>query len=407
MQPTEVINCPICGSSHVENILNLNCGRFDGSTLYQNAIVNACNNCGHIYNKLSFEELQGLTKYYNEEYAPLNMATTDNTGDRPGSTSQFSTARYTQLYDLMKPFINAESRVLDVGCAMGGYLDYLNQQGFKNLFGIDLTEKYVNYANKQGKYTVKLGNAESIPFNEDNFDCLVIDQVMEHLVEPIKAFKEAKRVLKNGGFFCIAVPDASRYDEKYFFDFYWFIMREHIQHFDIEHLKLLAEQEGFELIDVKQNESVMMSEKMILPNLNLIFHSTGKRSNLKITGECLSLIKEMKKYVAHDSERLKKKKAVIDKLVKSKRPVYAWGIGREFLYLYESAGLKECNIVGLIDANPVKQSNFLLDGKNISDSSILNKSTSDSVLIITAIAHMVPIQKKLEAAGYAGEMLTF
>jgi hypothetical protein len=62
--------------------------------------------------------------------------------------------------------------------------------------------------------------------------------------------------------------------------------------------------------------------------------------------------------------------------------------------------------VGLIDANPVKQSNFLLDGKKISDSSILNKSTSDSVLIITAIAHTAQIQKKLQTAGYAGEMLT-
>ena len=406
MKPTEAINCPICKSSHVENILNLNCGRFDGSTLYQNAIVNACSNCGHIYNKLSFEELQGLTKYYNEEYAPINMAANDNAGDRPGSANQFSAARYAQLYSLMKPFINTESRVLDVGCAMGGYLDYLHQQRFKNLFGIDLTEKYVNYANKQGKYTVKLGNAESIPFNGDNFDCLVIDQVMEHLVEPINAFKEARRVLREGGFFCIAVPDACRYDEKYFFDFYWFIMREHIQHFDIEHLKLLAVQEGFELIDFRQSDAIMMSEKMILPNLNLIFRSTGQRSEIKITNECLNLTKEMKKYVVNDFERLRKKKAVIDELIKSKQPVYAWGIGREFLYLYESAGLKKCNILGLIDANPVKQTNFLLDGKNISDSSILNKATSDSVLIITAIAHTVPIQKKLKAVGFAGEVLT-
>lgn len=405
MKHIEAINCPICKSSSVQNILNLNCGRFDGSTLYQNAVVNTCNDCGHIYNKLSSEEVQGLIKYYNEEYAPINMAANDNVGDRPGSANQFSTARYAQLYDLMKPFTNTGSRVLDVGCAMGGYLDYLYQQGFRNLFGIDLTQKYVDHANKQGKYTINLGNAESIPFSENYFDCLVIDQVMEHLVEPINAFKEAKRVLREGGFFCIAVPDASRYDEKYFFDFYWFIMREHIQHFDIEHLKLLAAQEGFELIDSKQSETIMMSEKMILPNLNLIFRSTGQRSKINITSECLNLTKEMKKYVANDFEKLKKKKIIIDGLIKSKRRVYAWGIGREFLYLYESAGLKECNICGLIDANPVKQNNFLLNWKKISDSSILNKSTAGSVLIITAIAHTTQIQKKLQEIGYLGEVL--
>jgi len=289
---------------------------------------------------------------------------------------------------------------------MGGYLDYLNQHGFINLFGIDLTQKYVDHVNKLGKYTIKLGNAESIPFSGNYFDCLVMDQVMEHLVEPINAFKEAKRLLREGGFFCIAVPDASRYDQKYFFDFYWFIMREHIQHFDIEHLKLMAAQEGFELINFKQSETIMMSEKMLLPNLNLIFRSTSQRNEIKITSECLNLTKEMKKYVANDFERLEKKKIVIDRLIKSERRVYAWGIGREFLYLYESAGLKKCNIFGLIDANPVKQNNFLLGGKKIFDSSILNKSTSDSVLIITAIAHAEQIQKTLQKTGYAGEVLT-
>jgi len=65
MTPIEAKNCPICKSSHVKSILNLNCGRFDGSTLYQNTVVNTCNDCGHIYNKLNSEEVQGLIKYYN------------------------------------------------------------------------------------------------------------------------------------------------------------------------------------------------------------------------------------------------------------------------------------------------------------------------------------------------------
>jgi SAM-dependent methyltransferase len=401
----EAINCPICGSADVECILKLNCGKFDGSTLYQNAAINICNHCGHTYNELSAEEVQGLMKYYNEEYAPLNMASDDNTGDRPGSANQFSSARYFQLYELMKPFARKESYVLDVGCAMGGYLDYLHQQGFENLFGIDLTEKYVDHVNTLGKYTVKLGNAESIPFDGDYFDCLVIDQVMEHLVEPVNAFKEANRVLRKGGFLCISVPDGSRYDEKYFFDFYWFIMREHIQHFDMEHLKLLAAREGFELIDFKRNESVMMSEKMILPNLSLIFRSTGRKQNINIPGGCLNPGMEMKKYVANDLKRLERKKRIIDGLINSKRRVYAWGIGREFLYLYENAGLKECNLIGLIDANPIKWTDFLIDGRKISDSSILEEAKSDSVLLITATAHTSQIQKKLLEIGYPGEVL--
>jgi SAM-dependent methyltransferase len=346
----EAINCPLCRSSNVENILNLNCGGFDGSPLYQNAIVNTCNHCGHIYNKLDFKEIQGLIKYYNEEYAPINMSATDNGGDRPGSASQFSTARYAHLYDLMKPFTDKNSSVLDVGCAMGGYLDYLYQQGFRNLFGIDLTEKYVDYASKQDKYTVKLGNAESIPFSENSFDCLVIDQVM---------------VLREGGFFCIAVPDASRYEQIYFFDFYWFIMREHIQHFDIDHLELLAGKEGFELVGLSRNENPMMSESMILPNLNAIFKLSNNARKNDADSNYFNLQNTIRKYIAEDYKWLNHKREFIEQIRQSQKQLYVWGIGREFLYLYEEAGLKHCNIAALIDNNPYKQAHVTIGGKPI------------------------------------------
>lgn len=404
MKNKELINCPVCNSGKAINIIDLDCGNFDNSTLYQSVKICVCKECGHVYNRLSSDEIAGLLKYYNEEYAPTNMGSTDKIGDRPGSNDKNTLGRYDQLYDALSKYINNDVRVLDIGCAMGGFLDYLCAKAIKSLSGIDPTKKYVNYAKQKGNYTIKLGSAESIPFEDNSFDLLVMDQVLEHLVEPRKAFQEAKRVLVDGGLFCIGVPDASRYDKTYFFDFFWFLMREHIQHFDIEHITLLAESEGFDLLGLSKSETPMMSEKMILPNLNVIFRLTGGKSKINITNECFNLTKEIRKYVANELERLNKKKTVIDRLVKSKRPVYAWGIGREFLYLYESAGLKQCAIVGLIDANPYKQNNCVLDGKKIMDQAILSKVTPDSVLIITAIAHTAQIEKTLQEIHYSGEV---
>lgn len=405
MEKRKLVNCPICNSNKAINMLDLNCGNFDDSALYQTVKVNSCEWCGHVYNRLLPDEIVGLMKYYDEEYAPVNIGSTDKTGDRPGSNNPNTLGRYDQLYDMMLKYINNNVRVLDIGCAMGGFLDYLHAKGIKNLSGIDSTPKYVNYAKQKNNYAIKLGSAESIPFEDNSFDLLVMDQVLEHLVEPRRAFQEAKRVLVEGGLFCIGVPDASRYDKTYFFDFYWFLMREHIQHFDSEHIKLLAESEGFALVGFSKSETPMMSEKMILPNLNVTFRLTGKRSEIKVTKKCFSLTKEIETYVANELERLNKKKAVIHRLVKSQRPVYAWGIGREFLYLYESAGLKQCAVVGLIDANPYKQNNCMLDGKKIMDRAILSKVTPDSVLIITAIAHAAKIENTLECIGYSGEVL--
>jgi len=183
-------------------------------------------------------------------------------------------------------------------------------------------------------------------------------------------------------------------------------MREHIQHFDLEHLKLIAEMHGFELVGFSKSETPMMSEKMILPNLNVIFRLTGKRSEIKVTKKCFSLTKEIKKYVANEYERLNKKKAVIHRLIESQSPVYAWGIGREFLYLYESAGLKKCAIVGLIDVNPYKQNIFTVAGKRIIPKTVLKEATSGSVLIISAIAYVDAIKADLLELGYKGEICT-
>jgi len=401
----EEMPCPLCKSLNVENILNLNCGGFDGSALYQNAVVNACVKCGHVYNQLSSQDVQGLIKYYNEEYAPLNMAAPDSVADRPGSASPFSTRRYTQLFNLIKPFTNRESHILDIGCAMGGFLDYLFHNGFRNLSGIDLTEKYIEHTSKQDRFTVKLGHAESIPFSDNSFDCLIIDQVLEHLIEPIQAFKEARRVLREGGYFCVAVPDASRYGKRYFFDFYWFIMREHIQHFDIEHMNLLAGEQGFELVGLSKSENPMMSASMVLPNLNVVFKLTGKVID-HIEKKCLRLPSTIKKYIAEDYKRLSDKRKVIEKIRQSRKPIHAWGIGREFLYLYEEAGLKHCNIDDLIDTNPYKQVHLTVAGKPIRDPSVLKEASRESVLFITAFAHEDAIRTALNDMEYRGDIIS-
>ncbi len=405
MEKNGLITCPICNSKETNNILELDCGNFNNSTLYQFVKLNVCKKCGHVYNILSLDDINGLMKYYNNEYSQINLSSTDKIGDRPGSSNLFTLKRHTQLYSLISPYINASSKVLDVGCAMGGFLDYLYNQGLSNLYGIDLIEDYVSYAQKKGIYNIKLGNAESIPFEDNTFDLLILDQVIEHLIDPIKVFQEARRVLSQDGIICIGIPDASRYDEIYLFDFYWFIMREHVHHFDINHLKLVAELEGFKLESSSKNQTPMVSEKYILPNLNAIFRLTSEKCGLNISESCFKLENRVKNYIKNEFKRLNRKKKVIDDLIKSQKPLYFWGIGREFLYLYASTKLKNCNIAGLIDTNPYKRRTLTVGGMKIIDKSVLKKAASYSVLIISAIAHVEQIKATLTELGYSGQII--
>ncbi|OPY61697.1 MAG: putative S-adenosylmethionine-dependent methyltransferase [Pelotomaculum sp. PtaU1.Bin065] len=399
--------CPLCASYDTETIHVLDCGKFDRSKLYSTIRVNHCIHCGHIFNALSPSEFKGLDQYLNIEYAPANLNAVDIDGDASESKNNFSNDRYSQLYNILSPYIQYQHEILDVGCAMGGFLSYLSRKGFNRLSGVDMLEPFVESARQKKQFNIKLGNVESLPFADSTFDVIVMDQVFEHLAHPLKAFREIRRVLKKGGIFCLGVPDASRYSKFYFFDFYWLLLREHIQHFDVHHLNLAANKEGFQIEEHRKTAHAVMSEQMVMPNLNIIFRLSGSVSNKNIkVFKDNRLFKQMSAYIRTEKTRQLMNSRSIEKLVQLKKPVFVWGIGREFFYLYESVGLKYCNIAGLIDGNYFKQQSCRIHGMKIRGADeLLQKASSDATLLITAIAHAGPIRKKALAMGFKGEIL--
>jgi hypothetical protein len=148
----------------------------------------------------------------------------------------------------------------------------------------------------------------------------------------------------------------------------------------------------------------MMSARMILPNLTMILRATGNRKK-RIEPDCFDLRTDMKRYIAHEREQLAHRRAVFSKLAASRQPVYAWGIGREFLYLYRTAGLMNCNVVGLIDMNRYKRENLAIDGRRIADASILHHADPGSVVVISAVAHRDVIKQALLEVGFRGQCL--
>lgn len=405
MEPLSLKQCPICQAKEIKTMHSLACGNLDHSRLYPTVRINQCVYCGHIFNELTADELNGLTYYYNHEYAPANLGATDKTGDRPGSAGSLTTQRYDQLYRALSPHIDKRQNILDVGCALGGFLDYLHSKGFTQLSGVDMAETYVKKARLKNQYRIEIGNAESLPFDDHLFDLIVMEQVLEHLFNPVHAFQEARRTLRSGGIFCIGVPDAARYADCYFFDFYWLLLREHIQHFDIAHLALLGKQSGFDLLEYHETVHSIMTERMMMPNLYAVFSLTdqGHQSN-KSDFDNFKLKRLMSIYLQQEEARQSIKRRKIAELIQSQRPVYVWGIGREFLYLYESAGLKHCHIAGLIDANPYKQTTCSANEMKIEDADdLLSNASTDSVLLITAIAHTDSIKKAAHVLGFKGD----
>lgn len=404
MRKNKTSQCPVCDSHKAAGILKLDCGNFDRSALYRAIRIMACIQCGHIYNELTFTEIARLAKYYNEEYAPINIHALYKTGGMPGGDSPLAFERYGKLFDSIRPYIREGYKILDVGCASGGFLHYLHKQGLRGLYGIDPTAKFINNIKVKTRYHISIGSADSIPFNDNTFDVLVIDNVIEHLVIPGKALKEARRVLTDDGILYVGAPDASNY-QKANFEFLWFLFKEHIQHFDVKHLELLAAREGFDLLTYRKFDMPMTSKGTPLPALGATFRLARRGNKLRITRDCLKLKKEMENYIAESLDESNKKRKILGGLVISKKPIYIWGIASEFFYLYESAGLKNCNIVDLIDINKYKQETLTVDGRRIRAPSILKKAAADSTLLICATIHTKEILGQLSELAYRGQII--
>jgi len=391
------MKCPICEQSNYKELLLLDCGNLDNSYLYNPLRVVNCEKCGHIYNLLTKNDKTGLMKYYEEEYSIANLQSPNKTGDVPGSLNENSISRYKLLYDFIKKYANEDKKILDIGCATGGFLQFLKKKDYKQLYGIDFSNRYIKAAIKNDdKIVIKNGTAENIPFNDNYFDLLIADQVVEHLFDPNKIFIEAKRVLKNEGYICICVPNATLYFENYFFDFYWFLMREHIQHFDLDHLKMLALKHNFVLDDVCFTTSPFLNESTILPNMLAIFKYNDKHKTNNASLFLSDFLRcKIDLYIKQCYEKLKLRKEKIDKIYEKNELFYIWGISREFLYLYNNTNLKKCNIVGLIDDIPVKQLRTVNSIK-ITPSEIVKDLLEKDSILITAFAHIKIITNKLK-----------
>lgn len=104
--------------------------------------------------------------------------------------------------------LNGDSLVLDLG-AGAGIVEQMNFRGVaQKVCGVDLDDRVLEnpYLDE-----AKLATAERLPYENDTFDVVFSDNVLEHLDNPNSVFAEVSRVLKPGGRFLVKTPNKFHY----------------------------------------------------------------------------------------------------------------------------------------------------------------------------------------------------
>lgn len=107
--------------------------------------------------------------------------------------------------------LSTNMRLLDIGCGPGSIT--LDLAGLVNdVVGIDAATEAIDHARAAQELrgvdnaVFVTGDVYELPFDDDVFDVVFAHQVLQHLAEPVRALREARRVVRPGGL--VAARDA-------------------------------------------------------------------------------------------------------------------------------------------------------------------------------------------------------
>ena len=103
--------------------------------------------------------------------------------------------------------IPVSETIVELGCGTGDLLDLLKEKASR-VIGVDKTprmleETRMRFANSQKNIELRIGELEHLPLREGEADLAVVNMVLHHLPDPVKALQEIHRVLKKGNLFII------------------------------------------------------------------------------------------------------------------------------------------------------------------------------------------------------------
>jgi len=103
--------------------------------------------------------------------------------------------------------IKPEGIMLDVGCAEGFLLLGVEENSNWKAEGVDIIESAVDFAKKRLGIKVYLGTLESLKNAEEKYDFIRLNNVIEHVQDPVKFLKIANKLLKKGGLIYCSTPN--------------------------------------------------------------------------------------------------------------------------------------------------------------------------------------------------------
>jgi len=153
---------------------------------------------------------------------------------------------YYRLRDVIQRHAGPRGRILVVGCSAGCFLDVI--EGWER-HGIELTAEYSQ--NARAKYGVNIhrGTLDDYICEEAYFDVITLQDVFDHVRDPMATLRACHRLLAPGGLIIIKVHNIScLYSKVTGSRFYALLPPEHLSYFNKTSLRHALSRTGFSVL---------------------------------------------------------------------------------------------------------------------------------------------------------------
>ena len=207
-------------------------------------VMMKCKSCGLVYLNPR-PSISTFERIYPQNYHAINFSS-QHFGIVYQIRSWLEAKRFMSACDDLQ----ANARILDVGCGDGFHLNLLRRYGKKSwtLEGIDLDKRAVEMARKSG-LVIYNGSVESINLPENSYDLAFMVQTIEHVEKPDEVMRAIRGLLKPGGKLVIVTDNTDSLDFKLFKRNYWggYHFPRHWHLFSQNSLSKLAEKTDFQV----------------------------------------------------------------------------------------------------------------------------------------------------------------
>jgi 2-polyprenyl-3-methyl-5-hydroxy-6-metoxy-1,4-benzoquinol methylase len=219
--------CPVCGGDRAVR-------RFSNPVGFEFAV---CLEDGTIYMDPVPTDAT-LERLYNGQAYAFNW-TGRKRAARPGDSGELKV-----LMRLLDVPPSSKSRLLDVGCASGGFLLAAREHFIGE--GVELNEETAQLARSHG-IAVYSGRLEELPVDEP-YDVLTMRQLLEHVTAPLELLRAARRLLRPGGHIYISTPNIDSASFAYLDRLHTHVSSfGHVSLFNKASLEALARKAGFDV----------------------------------------------------------------------------------------------------------------------------------------------------------------